>query len=112
MSAGTFTSGFSRATSSFGLVGATEVGIFSMRSTRPVSSAATITLRTNGDVGEYRSFMRRLSVEGSMRDYSPAQSEYVLPAPDLGESRDGVAGSAHRRLQRRLIGAQERIGGK
>ncbi len=52
VSDGTFTSGFSRATSSLGVVGATVVGMRSMRSTRPVSIAATMTLRTKGEVGE------------------------------------------------------------
>ena len=52
VSAGTLTSGFSRATSSLGVVGATVVGMRSMRSESPVSSATTMTLRTNGDVGE------------------------------------------------------------
>src|SRR5437016_9900078 len=58
--------------------------------------------------------MRAISVDVSTGNGAcdPAGSENILAAPDLGEGRDGIAYGAHRRLQRRLIGAQERIGGE
>ena len=100
VSDGTLTSGFSRATSSFGLIGETEVETRSMRSLNPVSSDTTTTLRTNGEAAAKRNFI--------MVNFP---SEHVLAVTNLGERRDRVADRARRSAcSARQIGAQERVG--
>src|SRR5665213_1824741 len=98
VSDGTFTSGFSRATSSLGFTGDTEVETRSIRSLNPVSSDTTTTLRTNGEAAAKRNFIMT------------APLEIVLAMADLGERGDRVADRPRQFLQRRLIGTQERIG--
>src|SRR5215813_8371970 len=77
---GSFDSGFSFISSKCGLVVATTVRTQVRRSTRPSSSTAIMTLRTNGERGDQCSFM---TIPGSLGSHSVLRPILVEPVQNI-----------------------------